>query len=199
MARRSKHLVTPSHTLDRQGDDQSVVVVPNPVGGNLLKTQLSFTKSQAVVASFQGGVEYRVKDADAFGQTLMELWYGKKLNKDRVVVWSLRRANGGTVIVSEDGDNKVDVMADSALLGPVGLTLAGLSVGVQFGAEQKATWKLSSSDIPLAVWARLYRLDDRHQSAVDAFGFESDNPRLQAEAAGQRPASFTADDLLGYL
>jgi len=175
------------------------VDLPNPAGGKLLKTQLSFTKSEAVVASFQGGVERRVRDADAFGQALMELWYGKKLNKDRVVVWSLRRATGGTVLVSEDGNNKVDVMADSALLGPAGLTLAGLSVGVQFGAEQKATWKLSSSNIPLVVWARLFRLDDRYEAAVDAFGFESDGPRLQAEVGGKRPASFTADDLLGYL
>lgn len=174
------------------------VDLPNPAGGKLLKTQLSFTKSEAVVASFQGGVERRVSDADAFGQTLMELWYGKKLNKDRVVVWSLRRATGGTVIVSEEGDNQTEVMADSALLGPAGLTLAGLSVGVQFGAERKVTWKLSSSDVPLVVWARLFRLDDRHQSAVDAFGFESD-PQLKAEVAGQRPAAFTADDLLGYL
>ena len=173
--------------------------LPNPAGGKLLKTQLSFTKSQAVVASFQGGVECRVADADAFGQALMKLWYGTQLNQDRVVVWSLRRATGGTVLVSEDGNNQVDVMADSALLGPAGLTLAGLSVGVQFGAEQKATWKLSSSDVPLVVWARLFRLDDRHKAAVDAFGFESDRPRLQAEVAGQRPAAFTADDLLGYL
>ena len=174
------------------------VDIPNPAGGKLLKTVLSFSKSQAVVASFQGGVEYRVSDADAFGQTLMELWYGKKLNKDRVVVWSLRRATGGTVIVSEEGNNQIEVIADSALLGPAGLTLAGLSVGVQFGVEQKATWKLSSSDVPLVVWARLFRLDDRHQSAVDAFGFESD-PQLRAAVVGQRPAAFTADDLLGYL
>jgi len=49
------------------------------------------------------------------------------------------------------------------------------------------------------VWARLFRLDDRYEAAVDAFGFESDGPRLQAEVGGKRPASFTADDLLGYL
>jgi hypothetical protein len=82
--------------------------------------------------------------------------------------------------------NQVDVMADSALLGPAGPTLAGLSVRVQFGAGQKATWKLSSSDVPLVVWARLFRLDDRHKAAVDAFGFESDGP-------GGRPRSPASD------
>ena len=71
-----------------------LAAVPNPAGGNLLKAKLSFTKSAAVVASFQGGVESRVSDADTFGQALMELWHGKKLNKDRVVVWLLRRADG---------------------------------------------------------------------------------------------------------
>lgn len=176
------------------------VVVPNATGsGNLLKTLLSFKKSRAVVASFQGGVERRVRDADAFGEALMTLWYAKKLNKDRVVVWSLRRASGGTVVVSEDGDNQVEVMADSALLGPAGLTLAGLSVGVQFGAEQKATWKLSSANLPLVVWARMFRLSDSHGQAVDAFGFDSGSPELQAEVAGQRPADFTSDDLLSGL
>jgi hypothetical protein len=34
---------------------------------------LSFRKSQAVVASFQGGVERSVTDADAFGESLIEL------------------------------------------------------------------------------------------------------------------------------
>jgi hypothetical protein len=175
------------------------VTVPNPAGGDLLKTVLSFTKSQAVVASFQGGVERSVSDADAFGESLMEFWYGKKLNKNRAVVWSVRRANGGTVLVSEDGDNKVEVVADSALLGPAGLTLAGLSVGVEFGAERKATWKLSSSKVPLVAWARLFRLSDDYASAVDAFGFSADSPELKAEVAGKRPVAFTADDLLGRL
>lgn len=173
------------------------VTVPNPAGGDLLKTKLSSTKSHAVVASFQGGVERRVQNADDFGQTLLKLWYGKKLNKDRVVVWSLRQSDGGTVVVSQDGGNDLEVMANSALLGPAGLTLGGLSVGVEFGTEQKATWKLSSNSVPLVAWARLFKLDDRHQDAVDAFRFESE-PQLASELAGQRPASFTAEHL-GYL
>src|ERR1700730_847309 len=52
------------------------VKLPNPAGGDLLKTTLSFAKARAVVASYQSGVERSVKDADAFAEQLMQLWYG---------------------------------------------------------------------------------------------------------------------------
>jgi hypothetical protein len=170
--------------------------IPNPMGGELLKAVVSFTKAKAVVVSFRGGVQQSVRDADAFSDGLMQLWYRKELRTDRVVVWSVRRATSGTVLVSEDGGNQVEVMADSALLGPAGITLAGLSVGVQFGAERKATWKMPPGDAPLVVWARILGLSKDQASVVDEFGFESDTrPGGPAIA----PVAFTADDLIEEL
>jgi hypothetical protein len=171
------------------------VTLPNPAGGELLKTVLSFTKARAVVASYQNGVERSVSDADAFAEQLMQLWYGKTLRTDRVVVWSVRRAVGGTVLVSEDDDNQVEIYADSALLGPVGITLAGLAAGVTFGAERKATWKMSSGAMPLVVWARVLKLSKDQAEVVDAFGFEASAANVPAI----KPVAFTTDDLLGLL
>lgn len=169
------------------------VTLPNPAGGELLKTVLSFTRSKAVVASYQAGVERFVRDSDAFGDELMALWYGKALRTDRVVVWSVKRATGGTVLVSEDGNNEVEIFADSALLGPAGITLAGLSAGVTFGAERKTTWRMSSKAKPLVVWARVLKLSRDQAQVVDAFGFEAP---ARADVSAIKPIPFTADDLL---
>jgi hypothetical protein len=173
--------------------------VPNPLGGELFKAVIGFEKAKAVVASFKGGVERSARDADRFAEQLLELWYGRQLPTDRVVVWSVRRASGGTVVVSEEGNNEVEVLADSALLGPAGITLAGLAVGVTFGAERKATWKLTSDNGPLVSWARLVRLTPDQTRAVDAFGFDRSPDELRSEVAGQAPASFTTDNLLEQL
>jgi hypothetical protein len=147
------------------------VELPNPAGGTLLKSTIKFTKSRAVVVSFKEGSESKVDGADSFSDALAKLWASRELRVDRAVVWSVRLAQGGTVIVSEAGDNSVEVMADSALLGPAGLTIPNLSLGVSFGAEQQATWKLSAPDQPLVAWVRLLRL--RRSRVEDAFGFET--------------------------
>src|SRR3954452_133903 len=86
------------------------VELPNPAGGTLVKGSLHFSKSRAVVTSFKAGVEHTVKDADSFGEQLLRLWYANELPASRNVVWSVRVATGGTVVVSEEGDNTVDVM-----------------------------------------------------------------------------------------
>ncbi len=172
------------------------ITLPNPAGGELLKTVLSFTKARAVVASYQNGIERSVKDADAFAEQLMQLWYGKALRADRVVIWSVRRAAGGTVLVSEDDDNQVEILADSALLGPAGITLAGMSGGVTFGAERKATWKMSSGATALVVWARILKLSRDQAQVVDAFGFEAS---AGADVPAIKPVAFTTDDLLDLL
>lgn len=173
--------------------------MPNPLGGDLLQAKPKFSKSKAVVASFQRGVERAVKDADVFAETLAELWASKELRTDRSVVWSVRRATGGTVVVSDEGDNELDVMADSALLGPAGITLGGLSAGVTFGAERKATWKASASGVDLVIWARLLKLDARTAEAVDAFGFEPGAPELRAHIADVKPVGQSTDEVLAQL
>ena len=173
------------------------VKVPNPLGGDLVKSTIGFGGSKAVVASFKRGVERVIGDADRFGEELLKLWYTGGLPVERVVVWGVRRAAGGTVMVSEEGDNEVEVFADAAALGPVGITLAGLSAGVTFGAERKATWKLTSSDAPLIAWARMLRLSDDQRRVVDAFRFDTD--ASAPPVAGMKPAGVTADDLLAEL
>jgi hypothetical protein len=175
------------------------VKVPNPAGGELVQATLTFSGGRAVVTSFQQGVDRAVDDADAFGETLAALWASKELRTDRAVVWSVRRAKGGTVVVSEEGGNEVKLVADSALLGPAGITLGGLAAGVSFGSERKATWKLSTSTNELVLWARLYRLDPRTAEAVDAFGFEPGSPELAAHVKTIEPVAMSADDVLAQL
>jgi hypothetical protein len=173
--------------------------VPNPLGGELLEATLKFTRGKAVVASFRAGVDRAVADADAFADTLAELWASKKLRTDRAVVWSVRKATGGTIVVSKEGGNQVKLVADSALLGLAGITLAGLSAGVQFGAETGATWKMSDPKIELVLWARLYRLDSKTAQAVDAFAFEPGSPELAAQAKSIKPTGMPTDDVLAQL
>jgi hypothetical protein len=173
------------------------VTVPSPTGGDLVKATISFNQSRAVVVSFKGGEEIAVRDADAFGETLMRLWLGNELRRDRVVVWSLRRATGGTVLASEEGDNAVDVMADSALLGPVGLTLPNLSLGVAFGNERKATWKLSEPELPMIVWIRLLRVGKEY--AEDTFRFESNTGEFERAVTQSKPEPVVVDEVLDQM
>lgn len=172
------------------------VRIPKPGSGELVKAIVSFGKGRAVVASFKEGVERSVSDSDEFGTLLMQLWYSKELRTDRSVVWSVRGASGGTILISQDANNEVEVVADAALLGPAGITLGDLSAGVTFGTERKATWKMSSGSSPLIVWARIFTLSDDHAQVVDAFGFEAP---AQVDGGLIRPVAFTADDLLDQL
>jgi hypothetical protein len=174
----------------------SSVSVPGPTGQNVLRAQISFTKNKAVVASFQSGTQRSVSDADAFGERLTTMWRRRELRPDRVVVWSVRKAPGGTVIVSEDGDNIVEVFADTALLGPAGITLPSLSAGVTFGSQRKATFTMTADQAAFVVWARIFRLDEAFLAAVDAFGFEEASTQHGSEL---KPVSFTPDDLLKLL
>jgi hypothetical protein len=169
------------------------VELPNPVGGTLLKSTIKFTQSRAVVVSFKEGSESKV-DGDSFADALAKLWASRELREDRAVVWSVRLAQGGTVIVSEAGNNSLEVMADSAVLGPAGLTIPNLSLGVSFGAEQQATWKLSAPNQPLVAWVRLLRL--RRSRVEDAFPFETGAP-IPVTADDIEP--YDADDLVAAL
>lgn len=173
--------------------------VPNPAGGaDLVQAKLTFSRSRAVAASFNGGVERSVRDADAFAETLARAWAAKTLKTDRMVVWSVRRATGGTVVISKQSNNEVDVSANSALLGPA-VTLGGLSLGVTFGAETSLTWKTSDPTGALVIWVRLFKLDEKRREAVDGFGFEEGDPEFDRHAAEIEPVAVGADELLGQL
>jgi hypothetical protein len=168
------------------------VKVPNPAGGELFKSTIKFGGSKAVAASFKGGVDRSVQDADLLSDKLLDLWYRGELPTERVVIWAIRRAGGGAVVISAEGDNEVEVFADPVAVGAAGITLASLSAGVTFGAERKATWKLTKGDVPLVVWARMLRLSDDQRRVVDAFKFDE----ARTAAPDLKPSTFTTDDLL---
>lgn len=172
------------------------VEIAGPAGQTMLKADIRFTKSRAVLASYQKGTEHSVPDADAFGDQLVQMWLTKELPTDRVVVWAVRKAIGGTVIVSQEGDNRVEVIADPSLLGPASITVSSLSVGVSFGAESKASWKMTSGEAEFVVWARLFRLDKNSVKAVDTFGFEATTAQ---HGVASRSVSYTSNELLGQL
>lgn len=171
------------------------VQVPNPVGGDLLKATVRFAKAHAVVASFQAGVQRQVLDADAFGRALLQLWRDGDLNQLHAVVWGVRRCSGGTVLVAQSDGATVDVLADPALLGPAGLTLSGMSVGVELVADQASVWQLSTASVPLTASVRLLGLTADQRQVVDTFGFEDIGAEL-GEGALTAPASLTVEDWL---
>jgi hypothetical protein len=174
------------------------VEVPTPTGGTLLKTTLDFKSANAVVVSFKEGQDVEVKEPDDFADALTRAWYTKVIPVNRVVVWSIRRMNGGTVIVSESGDNSLEVIADPALLlGAAGITTPNLSVGVTFGAERNATWKVSVPATPLVAWIRLLRL--RGDRAADVFGFQPTAQGLDDKVASKPTEGVPVDDLLEQL
>ena len=168
------------------------VKVPNPAGGELFKSTIRFNASKAVAASFGACVDRSVQDADFLSDKLMDLWFRGDLPIGRVVVWAIRRAAEGALVISAEGDNEIEVFADPVGVGVAGITLASLSAGVTFGAERKATWKLTRGDRPLVVWARLLRLSDDQRRVVDAFRF--DEARTSTPAV--KPSTFNTDDLL---
>jgi hypothetical protein len=173
------------------------VELPNPAGGTLLKSTIKFAKSRAVVLSFKKGVEMAARDADAFSENLLKLWFSKELPTNRAVVWSVRRMDGGTAIVSEAGGNTLDVMADSTLLGAAGITIPNLALGVTFGSERSSTWKLSEPDLPLLASIRVVRL--RGDQVEDAFRFAPERDDLDRAIAGKELEDGIPEELLDQL
>lgn len=162
-------------------------------GQKLLGATLTFKKSKAIVTAFRSGADQGVRDADRFADQLTELWTSKDLRTDRCVVWHVRRAHGGTVIVSQDSDNSVALTADPTMLGAPAINFGNLSLHVELGASSKAVWTIPPQDGDLLVSMGLYRWGGRE--AEDTFGYID---RSSAAIIG-RPAPVEADDLLAQL
>ncbi len=175
------------------------VEIPKPGGGTLLEATMKFSEDRAVAVSFQGGVERSHPDRPVLERHLLALWYGKRLGDDLAVVWKVRRAAGGTLVVSQDGGTSVSVRADAAVLGAAGLSLAGMSAGVAFTHESNATWKLSTEDIPLTTSMWLLRLDPKKREAVDGFGFEASDADIAAATRFESPEQVTSGVVLAQL
>ena len=173
------------------------VQIPNPIPGGspLLKATLTMKSERSVVASFSRGVQHTVQDADQFGQALMNLWYSRMLRPFDCVVWYSRQAVGGTVVVSAEGDNQIEVIANSALLGGAGITLAGLAAGVTLGTQRKATYNVSDPGITFTTAVRIFWLSEQDRQRIDGFGFADDPDSVRAAAADRRPSELTVDDL----
>jgi hypothetical protein len=171
------------------------LTLPGPTGTDLVKATLRFSRARAVAASFESGFDRSAGDADLFGRDLMALWLSGELPPDRVVVWSVRQASKGTILVSRDKDNQVELMADAGLLAGGALTLANMSLGVQFGQERHSTYKVSSG--PLTMWVRMLRLLPSDIPRIgDVHRFEPGTADLIAAIGTRRPVTLSVDDVL---
>ena len=94
----------------------------------MLKAQLTFAQDRAVVVSFAGVVEHAVLSPRAFDDLLWKLYLDGDLHPDEVVIWVLRRAASGTVLVNRKGGVDVEVSADPAAVAGV-ISFEGLSLG----------------------------------------------------------------------
>ena len=159
----------------------------------LLGATLTFRKSKAIVTAFRSGVDQGVRDADRFADQLTALWTSKDLRTDRCVVWHVRRAHGGTVIVSQDSDNSVALTADPTVLAAPAINFGNLSLHVELGASTKAVWTIPPQDGDLVVSMGLYRWGG--SEAEDAFGFTTRSPA----ATTGRTTLVETDDLLAQL
>lgn len=122
----------------------------NLAGQDVLKARLSFTKDRAVVVSFADVVEQAVASPRAFDDLLWKHYLDGDLDPDDVVIWVLRRAASGTVLVNRKGGVDVEVSADPAALGGV-ISFEGLALGVKFGAGSSASFQYSGPDLAVAA------------------------------------------------
>lgn len=140
----------------------------NPAGQDILRARLRFTKDRAVVVSFADVVERAVASPRAFDDLLWKLYLDGDLDPCDVVIWVLRRAASGTVLVNRKGGVDVEVLADPAALG-AGISLEGLALGVKFGAGSSASFQYSGPD--LAVGAKVKGLNRAGDDVESRRGF----------------------------
>lgn len=122
----------------------------NIAGQDLVNARLSFTGDRAVVVSFAGVVEHAVLSPRTFDDMLWKLYLDGDLHPDEVVVWVLRRATSGTVLVNRKGGVDVEISADPSVVAGV-ISFDALSLGVKFGAGSSASYQYSGPDLTVAA------------------------------------------------
>jgi hypothetical protein len=137
-------------------------------GQDVITARLSFTKDRAVVVSFADVVERAVASPRTFDDLLWELYIEGELDPEDVVIWVLRRAASGTVLVNRKGGVDIEVSADPVALGGA-ISLEGLALGVKFGAGSSASFQLSGPD--LAVGAKVKGLNKAGDDIESRRGF----------------------------
>jgi hypothetical protein len=163
--------------------------VTGPGGMELAKASLSFTEDKAVVLSVGDGVRQFVQDEARFASGALDLWTKGEIPANAVVVTEVRRAVGGTVIVSEKRNSSID-LAVPALNAPLGVTIASLKVGATFGVGSEAVWKMATEQGSLTVWVKMLRLSEIGRPG-DQYGFDA--------APGSGGGSAVAFDAEAYL
>lgn len=163
----------------------------NIAGQDVLKAQLTFAQDRAVVVSFAGVVEHAVLSPRAFDDLLWKLYLDGDLHPDEVVIWVLRRAASGTVLVNRKGGVDVEVSADPAAVAGV-ISFEGLSLGVKFGAGSSASFQYSGPDLTVAAKVKgLNRTGDEIESRRGFTGLKkalledylgSDVPQISAQS-----------------
>jgi hypothetical protein len=119
-------------------------------GKDLLKARLKFTKDRAVVASFTGVVDSTVDSPRDFDDLLWKLYFDGELRPDEVVVWTVRHANSGTVLINRKSGTDVELSVDPALIAEA-ISFQGLAVGVQFTAGTSASFQMSGTHLTVGV------------------------------------------------
>lgn len=181
---------TPSWTFATKGavEFTPAVRVALSDGSPAFSAEVSFGSSRAVVASFGDVVETTAVDADDVDRIIWEMFLAGRLREDRIVVWSVRRATRGTVLVSSGRG------ATASLTAPVAeaLTLGGLSAGVKFSHLHEVGY--SVSEAPLTAFVRAKRITPQGEHlAEDVRRFDVDRQREMRRQAVQ---PFTTDVLL---
>ena len=130
-------------------------------GSDLFSATLRFSGKRGVATSFQRVVETSTVDADDFDRIIWELFLAGKLRQDRPVVWSVRRAELGTVVVAAERGAQVELRA------PVlnTLTLDGIAAGVDFGASRGVGYSVSNAALTASV--RLKRITPDKKTPVE--------------------------------
>jgi hypothetical protein len=128
-------------------------------GKQLVKGSLRFGRDDAVVASFHDIVESKVPDKDEFQRYVQGLYQQGELRADRVVVWKVRLATSGAIVVANGKSASVDVSADPSVLGGP-LSLSNLGLGVSFSNERNTGYLLSDASLVVSFSAIYLPPDD---------------------------------------
>ena len=126
-------------------------------------------------------------------ELLWPLYLDGRLDPDEVVVWYLRNAGSGAVLVNRKSGVDVEVLGDTGVLGA--FSLQSLAAGVGFGAGSQASFQLAGEQ--LVPFVRVKGLTDELQPRIESVRrFEADPTASLEEFEGAPVPSLTSTRLL---
>jgi hypothetical protein len=143
------------------------------VGGvKMLQGKLSFIRDRAVVASFRGMTGTVGAWTADLNRRVWELYLTGSLEPADAVVWTVLKAQSGTVIISRKSGTTVELAVDPALAGAL-LSLQGLAAGVTFTGGQQAAIQITGPQ--MTPFVRLKGVGDSEIGELaNVKGFEDD-------------------------